>query len=207
MPRPSRESIMTALFSKLVSSVQTSFTADTKANDPVLYSPSTTAGLFVGLPVFGKGVQRFATVLSLNPLTLSAPVTINGSTVSFTTGFQTASRRLKFWQEVSAQPALFLRDGEEEMSYGETLMQRQIIRADIWIYSNIGQDPDMPPIIGLNNLLDAVQTVFEPDSPHARTFTIGGLVSWCRLSGKIQKDPGDLDGQAIALAEVEIFVP
>lgn len=207
MPRPSRESVMTALFSKLVSSVQTSFTADTKAGDAVLYNPSTTAGLFVGLPVFGRGIPKFATILSTSPLTLSAPVTVNGAAVSMTTGFQTTSRRLKFWQNVSAQPAIFVRDGEEELEYANIILQRQLIKAEVWIYSNFGQDPDVPPIVGLNNLLDAVQAAFQADNPMTGKFTIGGLVEWCRMSGKITKDPGDLDGQAIAMAEVEIFVP
>ena len=204
--RPSRESVMTALLNALTASVQTSFTADTATNSAVLSSPSMTSGLFVGLPVFGAGITRGAIIVSLSPLTLSLPATATGTAVALTTGFQTFSRRLKLWQDVTAQPALFLRDGDEALDYPNTVLQQQTIRAEIWIYSNAGQNPDLAPATGLNNLLDAVQAAFAPDAPTGQ-FTLGGLVAWCRMEGQITKSPGDLDGQAIAVADVLITVP
>jgi hypothetical protein len=197
---------MTALFNQLVSSVQTSFAADTQANNVTLANPSTTTGLFVGLPVFGAGVPRGAIITALSPLTLSLPATANALQVSLTTGFLTFSRRLKHWSDVAAQPALFLRDADEQIEYVNTVMQRQAIMAEVWIYSSAGQNPDAIPATGLNNLLDAIQAAFAPDSPTGQ-FTLGGLVSWCRMSGKIEKEPGDIGGQAIAVADVEIIVP
>ena len=205
MGRPSRESVMTALFNKLVASVQTSFTADTLADSSLLSNPSS-AALFVGLPVFGGSVPRGAVIASLSPLTLSLPATANALAVPLTTGFLTFSRRFKHWSQVTAQPALFLRDDNEELEYINTIMQRQTIKAEVWIYSNAGQNPDAVPAIALNNLLDAVQSTFNPDGPRG-IFTLGGLVEWCRLSGKIEKEPGDISGQAIAVADVEITVP
>jgi hypothetical protein len=126
--------------------------------------------------------------------------------VPLTTGFLTSSRRFKHWSEVTAQPALFLRDADEEVEYINTVMQRQTIKAEVWIYSNAGDNPDAIPATGMNNLLDAVQAAFAPDSPTGQ-LTLGGLVQWCRLAGKIQKEPGDIGGQAIAVADVEITVP
>jgi hypothetical protein len=205
--RPSRESVMNALFTKLVASVQTSFTADTQANSVVLGNPSTSAGLFVGLPVFGGSIPRGAVIAGLSPLTLSLPAGTNALQVPLMTGFLTASRRLKYWSEVSEQPALFLRDGSEEIDYRNTIMQRQTLKAEIFIYSNAGQNPDIAPATGLNNLLDAVQAAFAPDNPMSGMFTLGGLVEWCRIAGKIEKEPGDIGGQAIAVADVEITVP
>ena len=35
--------------------------------------------------------------------------------------------------------------------------------------------------------------------------TLGGLVSNCYIGGKIMKDPGDLDGDAIAVIPVKIL--
>lgn len=207
MPRPSRETVMTALFNKLVASVKTSFTADTSAGSAVLSNPSTTIGLFVGLPVVGGSIPRGTVIDSLSPLTLSQPAAVNALAVPLTTGFLTFSRRLKPWGGVTAQPALFLRDPEEELEYPNTVMQIQTIRAEVWIYSQAGQNPDIAPITGLNNLLDAAQAAMAPDNPMTNQFTLGGLVSWCRMVGKIDKSPGDLDGQAIAVADVEIIVP
>lgn len=207
MSRPGRETVMTALFNRLIASVQTSFTANTNRGDATLYNPSTSAGLFVGLPVFGIGIPRGAVIETLSPLTLSLPAAANGSNVACTTGFLTFSRRLKMWGDVSAQPALFLRDADEQLVYNNIILQEQTINAEVWIYSKAGENPDIAPITGLNNLLDAVQAALSPDSPMTGRFTLGGLVHWCRLSGKIEKTPGDLDGQAIAVADVEITVP
>jgi hypothetical protein len=205
--RPSRESVMTALFNVLVASVQTSFTADTAAGNVVLANPSVTAGLFVGLPVFGGTIPRGATIADLSPLTLSMAPTANATAVPMQTGFLTTGRRLKHWNDVSAQPALFLRSADEDLEYVQTVMQKQTIAGEIWIYSNAGQSPDTVPETALNNLLDAVQAAFAPDDQRSNRFTLNGLVEWCRLEGKIQKDPGDTGGQAIAVAEVQITVP
>jgi hypothetical protein len=198
---------MTALFAKLIASVQTSFTADTTASTVTLANPSTTAGLFIGLPVFGGSVPRGAVITSLAPLTLSLPPTANAIGVPLTTGFLTFSRRFKHWSEVTAQPALFLRDDDEDSNYPNTVMQIVTLKAEIWIYSNAGQNPDAVPATGLNNLLDAVDAAMVPDNRMTNQFTLGGLVSWCRRVGKVTKDPGDIGGQAIAVADVEITVP
>jgi hypothetical protein len=206
--RPGRETIMTALLNTLVAALQTSFTANTTQGSTTLAAPSTTNGLFIGLPVFGVGIPRGAVITQITPtLTLDQPATANGNAVALTTGFMTFSRRFKFWGDVTEQPALFLRDGDEELTYPQTQLQEQIIKAEVWIYSRAGANPDIAPIVGLNNLLDAVQSALQPDNPAEYMFTLGGLVFWCRMIGKVQKDPGDLDGQAIAVAEVEIIVP
>ncbi len=207
MPRPGREQIMTTLLAVLVDTVQTSFTADTQANSPVLNNPSTASGLFVGVPVTGPGIQRGSFVKVLSPLTLSEPAIANGSGVQFKTGFLTFGRRLKFWPDVSDQPALYLRDPDEDLQWPNIILLQQTIKAEVWILSNAGADPDFAPIIALNNLLDAVQSAFIPDDPMQQRFTLGGLVHWCRMSGKVEKWPGDIDGQAVARAEVEIIVP
>lgn len=207
MGRPGRETIMTALLNTLVASVQTNFSANTTRGDPALYQPSTTTGLFIGLPVFGNGIPQGAVIASLSPLTVSQPATANGSDVAFTTGFLTFGRRLKYARDVSEQPALFLRDADEDLEYQNIILQEQTIRAEIWIYSNAGQNPDIAPVIALNNLLDAVQSALAPDDPSTGRFTLGGLVHWCRMEGKVDKEPGDISGQAIAAADVLITVP
>lgn len=203
--RPSRESVMTALFNALIASVQTNFTASTTLNSLTLDRPSTTTGLFVGLPVFGPGIPRGAVIQNLSPLTMSIAATASAGPVALTTGFLTTGRRVKFARDVTAQPALFLRSGDEDLPYHNIILQEQTIKAEIWIYSNAGDNPNAVPDTALNNLLDAVQDVFKPE-PMTGRFTLGGLVHWCRMV-KVQKDPGDISGQAMAVADVEIIVP
>jgi hypothetical protein len=207
MSRPSRETVLNALLATLSASVKTQFTAETRNGDSTLYAPSTIANLFVGLPVFGAGIPRGALITGLAPLTISEPATANAVGVSLTTGFQTIGRRLIPWSKCSAQPALFLRDLSEELEYQHSILQVQTITAQIVIYSNAGQDPDAVPLTVLNNLLDAIQSALAPDDPAQQRCTLGGLVFWCRLSGKIDKDPGDIGGQAVAVVDALITVP
>jgi hypothetical protein len=206
MPRPSRETVMTALFDALVASVQTSFTANTTAGNVILTSPSTTAGLFVGLGVVGGTIPRGSLITSLSPLSLSIPPTADAAAVPMMTGFLTTGRRVLRWGEVDSQPALFLRGADESLEY-QNILQVQTIDAEIWIYSRAGENPSVVPETALNNLLDAVQSVFAPDAPGTGRFTLGNLVHWCRMEGRIIKDPGDTDNQAIARVPVQITVP
>lgn len=206
MGRPSRETVMTALFAALTSALETNFTANTTANNVQLSNVSSSNGLFIGLPVFGGTIPRGSYITNLSPLTLSLPPTANGTGIEFSTGFLTTGRRLKMWDEVALQPALFLHEGDEDNEYHNIILQKATWKSEIFIYSKGGEDPTTAPVILLNNLLDAVQSVFNPDDPARNVYTIGGLVNWCRL-GKILKEPGDLDGQAVAVMDVEIIVP
>lgn len=206
MGRPARETVMSALFAALVAAVKTSFTADTTANNDELTNASTTAGMFVGLPVFGGSIPNGSVITSLSPFTLSLAPTATGTGISFQTGFLTTGRRLVMWDQVQAQPALFLRDGDEDKEYHNIILEKATWHSEIYIYSKGGADPTIAPITPLNNLLDAVESVFEPDDSERNVYTIGGLVEWCHLV-KVLKDPGDLDGQAIAMMDVEIIVP
>jgi hypothetical protein len=207
--RPSREAIMTALFNVLVGSLEASFTANTIQNSAVLVNPSSTAGFFLGLPVFGLGIPRGAVIADLSPLTLSIPANATATAVSMSTGFLTVGRRVQWPRQNTPQPALYLRGADEDLTYQSIVLQQQTINAEIWVFAKAGENPDVVPEILLNNLLDAVQASFAPDNAQTRQFTLGGLVSWCRMSGRIEKDTGDQDpaGQAAAVIDVEIIVP
>jgi hypothetical protein len=207
--RPSRETVMTALYNALVAGLKLSFTANTASGSAVLGSPSSIAGLFIGMPVFGVGIPRKTFILTLTPtLTLTEEATANATAVQLYAGVRTVGRRFIFLNKVPEQPAMFLRKGNERLEYAETSLQMQTMRAEVWLASNFGKDPEFVPETPLNNLLDAMQYgVFAPDNPQTNTFTLGGLVYWCRISGEIEVIPGDLDGQAVAIADVEIIVP
>lgn len=205
--RPSRESVMTALYNTLVSATQANFTANLTRGDVTLFNPSSMANIMVGLPIVGDGIPPLATIATLSPLTMSLPATANGSNVPCKTGVMTTSRRLQHWGQVAEQPALFLRDTDEELEYQNIILQAQTIKAEVWIYAKAGEDLNVTAGTVLNNLLDSIQAALAPDDPINGRFTLGGLVYWCRLQGKVEKEPGDLDGQAMAVAEVVITVP
>jgi hypothetical protein len=79
------------------------------------------------------------------------------------------------------------------------------LSADIYVYTKTN-DSTAVPAIDLNNILDGVDARLAP-SPVTGKQTLGGLVSHCRRDGEVMLDPGDLDGQALAIIPIKIFVP
>lgn len=226
---PGRETIFTSLLNAIAAGVEQAFLADTKIGSPILLNPapltadsgfitsdsSLLAGdgsgaLFLGLPVSGPGIPDPAYIVALSPLTISAPCTAAGTQVLIETGFQTTGRRVIPWKKCSAQPALFVRDAyneRERYEYpGDSILPRRSFGAEVWLYTNAAPNPDFTPAAALNYLLDAVEVTLAPDDVQSRRFTIGGLVEWARIA-EVEKFPGDLDAQAIAIMTLEIIVP
>lgn len=202
---PDFETPMAALFAVLTAAATLSFTGDATEGNATLANVTGLASLFTGLPVFGPGVDDGATIQALNPgagtLTLSSPLTAAGVAASFTTGFQTTSRRLQHWSQVEAQPALFLRRlGSDDHFSGE--MPMTTIDCEVWIYSQAGEDPDVAPDVALSNLDRLVRQSFAPDEESR--FTLGGLVYWCRVEGRSLYAPGDQASQGISHIPVRI---
>jgi len=77
-----------------------------------------------------------------------------------------------------------------------------------WIYCNAGQNPDLAPDTGLTALERMVRQSFAPDGDYGDPkFTLGGLVYWCRIEGRTDSSPGDLDPQALAKLPIRITLP
>jgi hypothetical protein len=209
-----REAIMTALLAQLTGAIASRFTANVTPGSAVLGSPSTTAGLFLGMPCDGpSGVFPASTfIASLSPLTLSELAVANAPVTgaSFTTGFRTTGRRLQIWTQVADQPALFLRNIGDEYGKrrGRELPGATIVEAEAWLYSNAGRDPDLAPGVALNNLIDAVKAALDPVPGLPQTLGLTQTtVQHCWIEGRIDMHPGDLDGQAIAVVPIKILAP
>jgi len=132
----------------------------------------------------------------------SAPINANDT-------WATLSRRLKLWSDVAPadQPALFIAEHGETITFAsETLPGKTTLNVDLFIYISAGQDPQVTPASDLNIALDALSEALAPP-PGADRQTLGGLVHHCRIEGRIVKDPGDLDGQGLALVPIKILAP
>jgi len=202
---PDFESSMNALFARMIAAATILFTADAVADDGTLSNVSSFNRLFVGLPVFGPGVPRGAVISGIDAtagtVTLSGTVSAGGTVVAFTTGFLTTGRRVKHWQQVAEQPALFLRRTGTLDEYDGDL---PIVTVDgeIWIYSRAGEDPDAAPDVALSNLDRLARDSLEPDDD--MRCTLGGLCYWCRIEGRSDYSPGDQSGQGISRIPVRI---
>lgn len=124
-----------------------------------------------------------------------------------TPGLATTGRRLIDWRQVADQPALFTRHISDEYLPRRTGMPpRVVMKTEVVLYSNAGQDPDTAPEIAINNLIDAFEIVIQAP-PGRESQTLGGQVTHAWIEGEIMIWPGDLNGQAIAIVPVHVLVP
>src|SRR6185437_9432536 len=131
------------------------------------------------------------------------------ATLSAAADFVTASRRLRHWSHVgpAEQPALFQAQKSETARRTRGLPPRWTLEVDLFIYAQATDELTAPASV-LNPLLDAIEAALAPAGADLGTGVqrLGGLVSHCWISGKIQTDEGVLGGQAVAIVPIEIVV-
>jgi hypothetical protein len=201
-----REDLMTALFALLNSPpLVFNFTGTLTAGQTRIDNVSDASQLILQMPVSGEGVPDGAVIANLDPVGLSLPATQTIPVAALLQGFQTTGRRLKFWEEVTAQPAMFLVDGDEEWPQRPPTKPAIItLEAEIWVYSNAGQDPDTVPSVALNTMIEAIDAQLQPGR-FSLPQTLGVLeVVWVGIEGRILKTPGHIGGQAIAVIPVKL---
>jgi hypothetical protein len=128
--------------------------------------------------------------------------------VSAISGLVTASRRLRHWSDVksSEQPALFQIQKTEDPTQKRGLPTVWNLDADLYLYVHSGKDHSAIPSTQLNRFLDAIEAALAPTDPVTNAQTLGGLVSHCWISGRIETDEGVLGDQAVAIIPVAILV-
>jgi len=117
-----------------------------------------------------------------------------------------SARRVKLWDDLPAQPALCQAEQDEDVTEVTGLPSKTTYSANWLIYHNVGKDPAATPATETNLILDAVQALFPSGDPD-QVQTLGGLVHHCFISGKVFKDSGDLDGQALIIVPIKILAP
>ena len=129
---------------------------------------------------------------------------INGSTT-----WLTSSRRLELWGDVPTdqQPAMFLVEHtEDDQQPGRGIPVKRYMDFAVFCYAPCVDKS----IVGgtlVNLMTSAVETALAPDDVAADVLTLGYTVQWCRIEGKIFKDPGDIDGQAMIIIPVRVLLP
>lgn len=123
------------------------------------------------------------------------------------TKFVTTSRRLKHWADVPAiqQPALFVAQRDEDRLVVTNQPYRIKLSADVYVYTNSGEQQGILPSTQMNDILDAIDAALLQSIGYENQ-TLGGLVSYCRISGKTQTDEGALGDQSVAIIPIEILL-
>ena len=123
-----------------------------------------------------------------------------------------ASRRMKLWSEVPAalRPALFqleMRAGD--LSVGLARDAEADVRSQALPLFRRSAIPTTPGSIAINAALDAIDAALAPASADAALGrqTLGGAVHDCKITGVPVRDPGDLDGDGLAVVSVRLVGP
>ena len=144
----------------------------------------------------------------INGMIFSSP--INGAT-TWVTGPSypqnpAIQAKLRLWGDVAVdqQPAAFLVTHNELDEYRGLGLLRRRLNLGVWCYS---RGDAIPGASQLDIMMEAFEKAFcVVDSFSTNCNTLGGLVYWCRIEGKIFKDPGDIDPSSQTLLIVPIVV-
>lgn len=118
--------------------------------------------------------------------------------------FNTFGRRINFANQVPEQPALFVTHYSNQDVWSGGGLTHSSAELRLFIYAQTGVD-DVPDTI-LNNLVAAIAAALAPDSVDTNEFTLDGLVTWVRISGRSEFYPGDIGTQAIAVIPVTMLL-
>jgi hypothetical protein len=120
--------------------------------------------------------------------------------------FVTQNRRLQNWTQVANQPALFLRHLSETDSYDGQGLPKTILDAECWVYAQTA-GPDAAPDTELNALKATIAGALAPDNEDTASFTLGGLVSWCRIEGKAEFYPAEGESkQSVMVVPIKMLI-
>lgn len=122
--------------------------------------------------------------------------------------FNTSGRRLLLWSKVASFPALFVQSTGTHYPSRDArgLPPKRTITAELWVYTDVGKDPNANPEQSLNDIIDAIEAALAPNVV-SNVQTLGGIVSHAWIEGEIEQFPGVLDGIAKAIIPVKILIP
>lgn len=130
-----------------------------------------------------------------------------------THSFKTTSRRVKIFADVpsSEQPACFQAEWATDEDQVTRLPYRTILSVNWIIFQSAGKDKKALGARENNLILSGVRAALaplpsDPGYPDQRN-TLGGLVHHCYISGRIFKDPGDIDDQGMMVVPIKLLVP
>jgi len=154
--------------------------------------------------------QVMQALLSLiSNMTFTQP--INGK-VNWATGPQdkvnvNVPAKLRLWGDVPAdqQPAVFLVTHREMDEYRNLGLLRRRLELQLWCYSRADNGPGGPDLdVMMESFHNALSV---SDNPSRNSNTLGGLVYWCRIEGRVFKDPGDIDSQTMLICPLVVEMP
>lgn len=124
-------------------------------------------------------------------------------------GLTTYSRRMQLPGNMSPGilPALLLREEFEVIENKGNLVNRVWDATIFLVFRNTSQT--VPGATIINPLLELVEAALAPDDRAHNTFTLGGLVHYARIEGRIVIESGDVDATGLggAIIPLKLRIP
>lgn len=127
--------------------------------------------------------------------------------------FVTISRRVKLFSDVSPaeQPACYQAEWATDEVQVTGMPYKTTLQANWIIYQCVGRDKNALGVVENNLIIGGIRKALAPtpDDPgfFEKRNTLGGLVHHCFISGRIFKDPGDIDAQGMLVVPIKLLVP
>ena len=140
------------------------------------------------------------------PATRLQILTALGNAVFAAAAWTATGYRVEPWTNFQGNmPCCFVRYLKDETKWTNQAASQLFIHAEIWIYQQAAPTGSGEQV--LVPLADAIDAALAPDNPQTHTFTLGGLVQWCRVEGESEYDNGDLDNYAKLIIPIKIWRP
>lgn len=133
---------------------------------------------------------------------LASSVSWNGA--NGPTSFVNPMRRVRTFSEISEWPTLSQAEHDEMLTAKTNLPTPRTLGVSWLIYHDIGKDTSTVPSTESNIILDALDILFPMDNSDGGQ-TLGGLVHRVAIQGRILKENGDLNGQALLIVPLKII--
>ena len=127
--------------------------------------------------------------------------------------FVTTDRRVRLFADVPSNqhPACFQAEWGTDELQQSNLPYKATITANWIVFQCVGKDKKAKGTIENNLILGGIRKALAPlpSDPgfHDKRNTLGGLVYHCFISGRIFKDPGDIDDQGMIGVAIKLLVP
>jgi hypothetical protein len=136
-----------------------------------------------------------------------------GDSDPLTRKFITISRRIRLFSDVSAQqqPACFQTEWASDEQQVTGMPYKTTLMAAWTVFQCIAKDHNALGTVENNLIIGGCRAALaplptDPGFPYKRN-TLNGLVHHCFISGRIFKDPGDIDDQGMIVIPIKLLVP
>ena len=161
----------------------------------------------------GDGLDYTTPVVSIREQVAEALISKFQGAVAIASGpaqpmFRTVTRRMTMFDQVDSpeQPSVSVFEIGEEYGWQSTGTPSRRLLQFVAVCS-ARTTPDSPGGTVVNDMVTVIEGLFTPDNLSANVCTLGGLAYRCWIDGRVVKDAGDLDGQALVVVPITVMLP